>query len=84
MRNLSIPWPQKLPDDRPEVQWREEVLELFLDAIEAKIPVVSTKNTPKVIFSFIFIFLKIFRTTKNSITTNAENTHRNRVSNGRG
>ncbi|KAL7073231.1 hypothetical protein ACQ4LE_007130 [Meloidogyne hapla] len=45
MRNLQIPWPQPLPDERPEVVWRE-VLELFLDAVEAKIPAVFT-NTPK-------------------------------------
>uniref|UniRef100_A0A1I8B3D4 C2H2-type domain-containing protein n=1 Tax=Meloidogyne hapla TaxID=6305 RepID=A0A1I8B3D4_MELHA len=53
MRNLQIPFPQPLPDDRPEVVWREEVIELFLDAVEAKIPAVFT-NTPKVIFYFQF------------------------------
>uniref|UniRef100_A0A1I8C0N3 PX domain-containing protein n=1 Tax=Meloidogyne hapla TaxID=6305 RepID=A0A1I8C0N3_MELHA len=46
MRNLKIPWPQPLPDDRPDLQWREEVLELFLDAVEAKVPAVFT-NTPE-------------------------------------
>ena len=53
MRNLLIPWPQPLPDDRPEVQWGEKVLGLFLDAVEAKIPVVFTKNTPEVILFFL-------------------------------
>uniref|UniRef100_A0A1I8BBN9 C2H2-type domain-containing protein n=1 Tax=Meloidogyne hapla TaxID=6305 RepID=A0A1I8BBN9_MELHA len=46
MRNLKIPYPQPLPDDRPEEVWREEVIELFLDAIKTKIPAVFT-NTPK-------------------------------------
>ena len=54
MRNLNIPYPHPLPDDRSEVQWREEVLELFLDAVEAKIPVVFTKNTPRVILFLCF------------------------------
>ena len=65
MRNLKIPWPQPLPDDRTDFQWREEILELFLDAVEAKIPAVFKQNTPKVVlffFNFINMYLECQKT----------------------
>lgn len=59
MRNLQIPWPQPLPDDRSESQWREEVLEIFFDAVDARVPAAFTQITPKV---SIYLFLKLKKT----------------------
>ena len=58
MLNYKLPWPSKLPDDLPENMWREEVLNLFLDAIEMKIPLILNK-TPKVYLSLYYSLNKI-------------------------
>lgn len=53
MLNYKLPNLSALPDDQPEIMWREEVLNLFLDAIEMKIPL-NLNKTPKIYF-FILV-----------------------------